>query len=98
MKITKAQLTAQCEAQDACIRALCAQLQNSRAHSAELAEALACSEAQLSQFRSNSREVATRAALLAKLRELTQQGVPCRMQGDFITHRATGALLAQVRQ
>lgn len=41
--------------------------------------------------------VTGRAELLVKCRELTQQGVPCHMQGDVVKHRLTGAVLAQVR-
>ena len=41
--------------------------------------------------------ITSRGELMAKLRDFTQQGVPCVMRGGFITHRVTGAVLAQVR-
>lgn len=61
-----------------------------------LRSALEEAEGRLRTLRANTTEVQNRGELLAKLRELTQRGVPCRMEGDFITHRLTRAVLAQV--
>lgn len=42
--------------------------------------------------------IANRGELMTRMRDLSREGVPCHMQGDFIRHSRTGAVLAQVGQ
>jgi pyridoxal biosynthesis lyase PdxS len=46
----------------------------------------------------NAKLIANRGELIARMREMSKEGVPCHMQGDFVRHSRTGAVLAQVGQ
>jgi hypothetical protein len=64
-------------------------------------EQLRCAEleAELSRLHTVHRDavlIKNRAELMAVMRELSKQGVPCFMRGGFIYHSQTRAILAQI--
>lgn len=50
----------------------------------------------LTDIVANAKLIANRGELISRMREMSKEGVPCHMQGDFIRHSRTGAVLAQV--
>lgn len=64
---------------------------------ADLQDQLSGVQAQFRDVVDTTRHVENRAQLLMQLRQLTAEGVPCYMQGAFIKHRKTGAIIAQVK-
>lgn len=64
---------------------------------AEFQDQLSAVQERFTEVVDTTRHVRSRAELLMQLRQMTREGVPCHMQGDFIKHRKTGAVLAQVR-
>lgn len=50
------------------------------------------------EFNAEQRAIKDRGALMRKARELSAQGVPCLMRGDYIIHAQTRAVIAQVQR
>lgn len=98
MRITKAQLEAKIEALLSRIDALVAESDALRNDLAESREETRCALAQYRELVKTQSLVEDRAGLIIRCRQLTMGGVPCVMQGDFVKHRVTGAVLAQVRR
>lgn len=97
-RTTKAQLAARIAALEA--RVLAGDQENQRIvlkHKALEAEFTKLQDSTKSIERDISL-VTNRGRLLAKLRLLTASGVPCHMHGDYIKHKVTGAVLAQVQR
>lgn len=98
MRITKAQLEAKIEALLARIDALVAESDALRNELAESREETRCAIAQYRELAKTQSLVEDRASLIVRCRQLSMSGVPCVMQGDFVKHRITGAVLAQVKR
>jgi hypothetical protein len=91
------QLEAKYEAELARVQGLRSDLDAAHLLIADLRSEVASLEA---SYRSTVHDmvlVANRGELLARCKQLTQQGLPCHMQGDVIKHRQTGAVLVQIR-
>lgn len=86
------QLEAELEAARAQIDGLRLEVAGERARVIEL-------EAELQRLHTVHRDAAViknRAELMAVMRELSKQGVPCFMRGGFVYHSLTKAILAQI--
>lgn len=96
-RITKAQLEAQLEASQTEVVALRAHAASRTARIVELEDELARLQDREATLRSDAQLVESRAELLLRAKTLALRGVPCFVQGGFLYHRQTRAVLAQIR-
>lgn len=94
---TIAQLEAQLAARDTEIVALRAHANSRALRIVELEDEVAKLHEREATLRADTSKVETRGELLLRAKTLALRGVPCFVQGDFLFHRQTRAVLAQVR-
>lgn len=95
-RMTKPKLVTLCRLQEATIEAREALIIALRADILALTTERDELRAQAQPLQEQINTIRNRGQLMAKMRELSKQGVPCHMLGDYIRHSKTGAVIAQV--
>lgn len=88
---TKAMLEAELEVTRAALEDAMRQLKDATRKLMQL-------EGQADDVEKDVQLITTRKHLLHKCRSLAAKGVPCYVQGNYLKHRVTGAVIAQMKE